>query len=142
MKKIIITTATGLFFLVNAGAALAAVDYIPPFDGQHQSLTNGIDYYSGGVGITERDQMENMTKGCNLKLVFDNKSGDFLAGVAVTIRDAKGHVAINAVSQGPWFSAKLPAGTYQVTTLFDHHKRVQNVTVTQKPQSLILSWNV
>ena len=142
MKKIILTATTVLFFLANAGAALAAVDYIPPFDGQHQSLANGVTYYSGGVGITERKQMEDMTKGYNLKLVFDNKSGDYLAGVAVTIRDAKGHVIIDTVSQGPWFSAKLPAGNYQVTTLFDHHERVQKVVVTQKPQSLTLSWNV
>ncbi len=139
MKKLILTTT--LFFLVNAGTAIAAVDFIPPFNGQHRTLANGITYYSGGVGITERKQMEEMSKGCNLKLIFDSKSGNFLSAVAVTIQDAKGNVVVDAISKGPWFSAKLPAGTYRVKTHFDHHERVQNVTVTQKPQNLILSWN-
>ncbi len=142
MKKLIVTATTALFFMASAGAAMATADFIPPFDGQHQSLANGVDYYSGGVGITERQQMQKMTSGDNLKLIFDAKSGNYIAGVAVTIEDAKGTVVIDTIANGPWFSAKLPAGTYRVVTRFDHHQMVRTVSVSQKPTDLILSWKV
>jgi hypothetical protein len=140
MKKLLFTTMAGLFFLVAAGVAAAGVNFIPPFAGQHQMVTQSEVYYSGGVGITERQQMQAMTKGCNLKLVFDTKSGDYLSSVAIKILDAKGNVLIHTVSQGPWFSAKLPAATYRVMATFKNHQFTRYVTLGKKPQALILSW--
>jgi hypothetical protein len=142
MKKLIFTTMAGVFFLANVGAAGAAVDYIPPFDGQHQILTNDSAFYSGGVGITEREQMQNMTRNCNLKLVFDTHTGSYLADVNVKVQDVNGHVLIDTVSNGPWFSAKLPAGNYRVTATFENHKYVRAIKLAQKRQTFILSWTV
>lgn len=141
MRKLVLTAMTGLFFLVNAGAAAAGATYIPPFEGQHQILAKSEAFYSGGVGITERQQMQAMTKNCNLKLVFDTKSGDYLSSVAVKIVDAKGNVLINTVSRGPWFSAELPAASYRVIATFDNHQFARHVILTKKTQALILSWS-
>jgi hypothetical protein len=140
MKKLMLSSLAGIFFLVTAGSAAAAVTFIPPFDGQHKTLTGNEAYYSGGVGITERTQMKDMTKGFNLKLIFDTKTGAYLSSVAVKIEDAKGTVLINTVSKGPWFSAKLPAANYRITASFDNHEYVRNIKLTQKPQVFILSW--
>jgi hypothetical protein len=139
MKKIMSGLLASLFLLANAGVAASAADYIPPFDGQHQIIAKGVDDYSGGVGVTEREQMEAMTKGYNLKLVFDTKSGEYLSSVAVRVQNAQGKVLIDTISQGPWFSAKLPAGNYRVTATFDQHSQTRHVTLTQKPETLILS---
>lgn len=142
MKKYMFSAMAGLFFLLSAGAAAAAVNFIPPFDGQHKIVAKGEAYYSGGVGITERRQMADMTRNCNLKLVFDTNTGAYLSAVAVKIQDAKGKVIIDTVSQGPWFSAKLPPAAYRITTVFGNHKYTRNVTLAQKPKTLILSWAV
>ena len=142
MKKLILSTMAGLFILANAGAAAAAADFIPPFDGQHQSMSNGSAYYSGGVGITERQQMNGMTRNCNLKLVFDTHTGAYLSAVSVKISDAKGNVLVDAVSKGPWFSAKLPAADYRVSATFGNHTYVRSIQLTRKHQTVILSWAV
>lgn len=130
MRKLIVTAMTALFFMASAGAATAAKDFIPPFDGVHQSLANSVTYYSGGVGITERQLMQQMTSGNNLNLIFDAKSGNYIAGVAVTIEDAKGTLVIDTIAKGPWFSAKFPAGTYRVVARFDHHQMIRTVAVS------------
>lgn len=140
MKKLILSTLAGLFLLATAGTAAASVPFIPPFDGQHKILNNSEAYYSGGVGITERNQMQDLTKGFNLKLVFDTTKGDYLSSVAVKIQDAKGNVLIDTVSRGPWFSAKLPAADYQVTAKYGDHTYVRHITLTQKLRTYILSW--
>ena len=142
MKKFLLTTTIAfLFFLANIGAAAAATTFIPPFEGQHKIVSKAEAYYSGGVGISERQEMQEMTKGCNLKLVFDTKHGDFLSAVAVKIKDAKGRVLINTVSQGPWFSAELPAASYEVIATFNNHSFTRHVTLARKAQTLILSWS-
>jgi hypothetical protein len=142
MKKFMLITMTGLFFLANVGAALATVTYIPPFDGQHQIISNGSAFYSGGVGITERQEMNDMTRNCNLKLVFDTHTGAYLSAVNVRVQDTKGNVLINAVSKGPWFSAKLPAGTYRVTATFGSHPYVRSIKLARRERTFILSWTV
>lgn len=142
MKKLLFSTMVVLFFLANAGMAAAAADYIPPFDGQHQSMADGSSYFSGGVGITERAQLKDMTRDCNLKLVFDTRTGAYLSDVAVKIQDAKGRVLIDTVSRGPWFSVKLPAAEYRITATFGSHSDVQLIQLASKHQTCILSWTV
>ena len=147
MKKFMLSTMAGLFILAGASMASASTtaassEFIPPFDGQHQSMSNGSAYYSGGVGITERQQMKDMTRNCNLKLVFDTRTGAYLSAVNVKIQDAKGKVLVDTVAKGPWFSAKLPAGNYRVTATFENHKFVRAIKLAQRSQTLILSWTV
>jgi len=142
MKKFILSTMASLFFLANVGAAAAAVPFIPPFDGQHKILAGNEAYYDGGVGITERQQMADLTKDYNLKLVFDTTSGAYISSVAVQIADAKGNILIDTVSQGPWFSAKLPAADYRITATFENRHYTRKVALTQKPRTLIMSWPV
>ena len=50
----------------------------------------------------------------SLKLVFALRSGPYVAGVNVTIFDENGTKVVDAFSEGPWFLADLPPGTYRV----------------------------
>lgn len=74
----------------------------------------GIAYMSGGIGLDEREQMERMGEGYNLKLIFAVQQGNFVSDVQVTITDGSGKTLLAAVSDGPWLFAKLPAGAYTI----------------------------
>jgi hypothetical protein len=96
-----------------------------------QPLTEGgITYVSGGFGIDERQDLDAVAKDYNLKLVFAVKgSGAFLADVKVSIAGMKGQKILDAVSNGPWFMVKLPAGHYKITAAVDGKSLVHTVTV-------------
>lgn len=73
-----------------------------------------VSFVSGGVGQESLDQLNAMSHDFNLKLVFALNSGAYLSGVQVGIVDGKGKTVVDAMSNGPWFMAKLPSGNYQV----------------------------
>jgi hypothetical protein len=76
----------------------------------------GITFISGGVGMEERDALKKVEGDYNLRLLFAAQdSGEFVADVKVTIRDAKGKTVLEAVSAGPRFFAKLTPGSYKIT---------------------------
>jgi hypothetical protein len=66
----------------------------------------------------------------------------YLSNVNVRVQDAKGQTLISTVSNGPWFSAKLPAGNYRVTATFENYKYIRSINLAQRPQILVLSWTV
>ncbi|MEA1051925.1 hypothetical protein U5801_19245 [Lamprobacter modestohalophilus] len=75
----------------------------------------GIRHISGGVGESERTQLNAMANEFNLHLMFATQgSGEYLSAVQVNVLDTKGSPVLTAVSKGPWFYAQLPAGEYQV----------------------------
>ena len=74
----------------------------------------GTPYASGGIGAEEQEQLKTMAGRFNLKLVFADRSGEFLADIQVHIQDPQSKVVLEAVSTGPWFYAKLPPGAYTV----------------------------
>lgn len=74
----------------------------------------GIAYMSGGVGADEREAMQGLARNYNLRLVFADKEGAYLSDVKVDIRNAAGRDILSAVSNGPWFFAKLPNGRYKI----------------------------
>lgn len=75
----------------------------------------GIRYLSGGVGDSERTELDAMSHQYNLRLLFAMQgSGEYLSAVRVNILDARGGTVLTAESQGPWFFAQLPPGNYVV----------------------------
>jgi hypothetical protein len=53
-----------------------------------------------------------------------------VADVPVIVTDAKGGKAIDTVSNGPWFLAKLPPGAYRVSATFGGETQAQMANVT------------
>jgi len=75
----------------------------------------GIRYRSGGVGDSERTELDALSHQFNLRLLFAMQgSGEYLAAVRVDIRDTRGGNVLTAESQGPLFFAQLPPGHYVV----------------------------
>ena len=77
-------------------------------------IHNGIKFMSGGFGYDERDALRKRGHNFSLKVMFSQKGGDYMSDVRVQIKNATGQNILQAVSDGPWFFADLPAGRYTV----------------------------
>jgi len=98
----------------------------------------GIPYVSGGVGDDERAIMNSLAGRYNLSLEFAQTGGNFLGDVRVILR---GPVSLDALSDGPLFLVKLPAGTYNLTAVADGVAKTRTVVITgNKLQSIALFW--
>jgi hypothetical protein len=123
------------FMAVIAGTAFALLIAVPllyaqDFIIQEEVVAPDLKYMSGGVGIEERQAMESQAaKGYDLKLEFAVTQGNYLSYVDVKINDKTGKPVISAQSNGPWFYADLPKGTYTVVANHEGDQKSQKVTV-------------
>jgi hypothetical protein len=97
----------------------------------------GAPHLSGGVGKDEREQLDAAAKNYNLKLVFAQSSGAFVADVQVTITDSTGSTVLDATSNGPLFFAKLPAGDYRVEATYAGIAKNSSATAPGSGQSVL-----
>ncbi|MBK1709112.1 hypothetical protein EDC29_10963 [Marichromatium gracile] len=91
-----------------------------PTDGQSSQIKTdgGIRYVSGGVGESERSELNALSSQFNLHLMFATQgSGESFSAMRVNILDGRHGSVLTAVSQGPWFYAQLPPGDYSVEVI-------------------------
>ncbi len=101
----------------------------------------GLSYVSGGVGEESLDRMKVLVTDFNLKLVLALNTGDYLSDVRVAIADSKGKTLVDTSSEGPWFLAKLPAGTYQIVATYAGTEVKRQVTVgPERLNTVHLRW--
>ena len=87
---------------------------------------------SGGVGQDEMDSLKSVEKQYDLKLMFTEANGVYLADLPVHIKDEKGKVIADTIAKGPILLVALPAGRYTVTASADYETKELKVTVTGK----------
>ena len=96
---------------------------------------------SGGIGQGERAQFLAAAPTFNLKLVFAERTGSYLADVSVVITDRKGRKVLDLPAEGPLVLAKLPAGDYRVAVAANGHEQVRNMTVPATGQrAMVFRW--
>src|SRR5215475_6919639 len=72
---------------------------------------HGTPLLTGGVSEEERDEMRSAIGPYNVWLVFaERDTGNYVAGVKVSVIDDKGNALVDTVSDGPWLLARLPPG--------------------------------
>ncbi len=77
-----------------------------------------------------------MSNQFNLRLLFAMQgSGNYLADIRVNILDSRGEVALSAESNGPWFFAQLPPGTYAIEVSIPDQLQRQTVRIEGSRQS-------
>lgn len=111
---------------------LAAASLVPVARADNNAVVQSagnVTYVSGGVGLESLDQLSSIARDFNLKLVFALNSGSYLSGVQVAIADSKGNTVVDAMSDGPWFMAKLPTGSYRVMATVAGKTEKRQVTV-------------
>jgi len=119
---------------VWATAAYAQAPESFPVQPKHYG---SVPYLSGGVGLDEREVLNQTGRDYNLKLSFALTSRNYLGDVAVEIRDSAGRVALEAISEGPWFFAKLPPGRYTVVVKCNENMQQKAVQVLKMGQSVL-----
>ena len=78
----------------------------------------GVRYLTGGIGSSEREVMEDWGANHDLKLIFAESSGHFLADVKVVIQDRTAREILSVLTNGPWLYVELSPGTYRVRATF------------------------
>ncbi|MGH7824180.1 MAG: carboxypeptidase-like regulatory domain-containing protein [Candidatus Binatia bacterium] len=109
-----------------------------------EKTVQGVAYMTGGVGIGEREAMENWGKNYNLKLSFAEKSGVYLADVDVVVEDRNGNEKIKVMTNGPWFYLQLPPGAYTVKATFDGEtKQIKNMRLPSGDRvTRVMRWDL
>ena len=72
---------------------------------------------SGGVGSESREEMMAVADDFSLHITLATRSGSFLAGVSVEIREASGAKIAETVTEGPLLYVDLPPGRYTVAAM-------------------------
>jgi hypothetical protein len=98
-------------------AALAA-QFPPAIVITEGKTAQGYPYLTGGVGSDERIALEERGKDFNVKFVFAESDGSFIAAVTVEIVGAKNEPIASLSTTGPWFYIQLPPGIYHVKATF------------------------
>lgn len=86
---------------------------------------------SGGVGEEARARLAQHEREANLKLVFTEPEGSYLADIGVKVFDRGGAMVLDTRSEGPWLLAKLNPGTYRVVASDGNVQREHRVQVGQ-----------
>jgi len=82
-----------------------------------EKIAGQVHYVTGGVGQEEAEAFRQAQRDYSLALEFGNQTkprAQFTADVNVLIRDARGNTVLDAVSDGPFLLARLPAGRYTI----------------------------
>ena len=127
-------------FTLTTFAAMLATEPARPAQDQPTSSAQ-VTFVSGGVGADSAERMVALSKDFNLKLLFAARDGHYLAEVAVAISDARGAKVLEAVSEGPFFLARLGPGKYQVKVVYEgiSLSRATTVPVTGR-RELVFRW--
>ncbi len=108
-------------------------------------ITQGnVRYISGGVGEQSAAAFKQAAAKYPLELLFAQKASPndvYLAGVKVTVRDRAGKVVLDAVTEGPYLLATMPAGRYQIEASHEGVAKTQAVEIgSGKHQRLVMVW--
>lgn len=115
----------------------------------HKATPDEICYISGGVGADEVAQFKSRAKEFLLEIVFVQKTDpadtdrkeEYLAEVQLQIKDNKGNVVVDTLTEGPFFLADLPFGSYQI--IADHDGVIKKNAVkisARKNQRIVFLW--
>lgn len=129
MKKVASALACTLALGVSGTAAFAqSADQTPRPGARNES---NVSFITGGVGVEEREQLQQMARdrNANLKVVLAEPDGQFLSDIEVSVRDRKGNTVLRTMTNGPWLLAKLPPGSYRITASMGDKRKDQTVSV-------------
>lgn len=110
--------------------------WLPPGGSIKIENYRGIRYASGGIGESERAELNSLSNQFNLRLLFAMQgSGDYLSDIRVDALDSHGGVILSAKSNGPWFFVQLPPGTYTIEVSIPDQLQRQTVRIEGARQS-------
>jgi predicted metalloprotease with PDZ domain len=118
--------------LAGLALALSAVGGTAAAQQQQFQLTKSDSTHtvmSGGVSHEGRAELTPHEREANLKLVFTESQGSYLADIGVKVYDRNGNMVLDTVAAGPWLLAKLSPGNYRVVATDGNVRREHHVSV-------------
>lgn len=120
----------GLLFIISTG--LAEEEFLK------KGRSEGIPFLSGGVGVREREILNEKGMAYSLKMVFSNKKGEYLSDIVVKVLDTQEKVILTTVSNGPWLFIDLPEGVYHLEASFmADRKKISHVEIKKGAQKVV-----
>jgi len=105
-----------------------------------QTQTQGsVAYLNGGAGDEEVQYIKQSMNDYSMALAFARAASpraEYVANVAVTVKDGKGGTVLHVPAVGPYLLLKLPAGSYAVTATYEGQAQTRTVSAG-KPASLV-----
>ena len=126
--------------LIITGGSLAFAQAPMP----QQQMQNAVAYLNGGAGDEEVQFIKQSIKDYSMALAFARQAtprAEYVAEVAVTVKDAKGQTVFDLPSSGPYLLLKLPAGSYQVTATYQGKAQTRRVSAGNTASLVTLQWN-
>ncbi|TVR64800.1 MAG: carboxypeptidase regulatory-like domain-containing protein [Candidatus Competibacteraceae bacterium] len=114
--------------------------WLPPGGSLQVRDYQGVRYVSGGIGLSEREELSALSPQFNLRLMFAVQRGNYLADVQVRILGSGGAVVLDAKSEGPHFLAQLPPGRYTVEVNVRDQTQRQTAQVGTRQTRLNFYW--
>ncbi len=129
----------GRLAVIVIAAALAPAAAAQPVE--RIMSRDGILYISGGIGVGSQERLRMLESQFNLKLVLTLVEGNYLADVKVALKDAGGKLLLEHVTDGPIFMARLPAGSYSVSTTYSGSFQSRAIEVADKLRTEYFRWS-
>jgi hypothetical protein len=95
-------------------------------------------YISGGIGEAELAALRDREKDFNVKMVFADAEGAYVADVAIVIRDARGNVTFADKNLGPILLIQLPDGAYEVSASRGEKSATGTLKVDPNPRDKLV----
>ncbi len=128
MKKVIRRFVAPIALVASLAASVGAFAQAP----MPQAQTQGsVAYLNGGAGDEEVQYIKQAMKDYSMALAFARAASpraEYVANVAVTVKDVKGNTVFEVPAGGPYLLLKLPAGSYVVTATYEGQTRTRTVS--------------
>jgi len=129
-------TAAALILALAPG--LASADPLPA-----PKRVGGTTYLSGGLTKDEAQAMQSVAPQYNLRAVFIAHTGQYLADIPVSIKNQRGEIVFDGISEGPMLWVGVPPGHYVVTARYSGHPLARRAEVGSQMRSpLYFRWLV
>ncbi|MFJ7566912.1 hypothetical protein ACIQW9_08145 [Herminiimonas sp. NPDC097707] len=124
---------------------ILALTQIPAAGAAPSEVSSGqATYISGGIGSDEAAEMRSMASRYALEVVSvvnTEPREEYTADFRILIRDKVGKTVVDAMSEGPFFLANLPDGSYQVEAIQDDVRKLQKVLIKKGThRRLVFVW--
>lgn len=98
-------------------------------------------YLSGGIGEEEIEYFRLVRNDYNVRLLFAEKDGTYVAGVTLSVADERRESVLELEDAGPYVLIRLPKGVYRIKVGYEGKSTEQRVDLREVPaQERVFRW--
>jgi hypothetical protein len=128
--------------LVFSAIVAVAAAQMPAHTAASPQTQGDVVYITGGIGADEREELKQLEKEFNLKLLFAQTDGALVSDVAVLVKTVSGKPVLTEQARGPLFLIKLPVGAYVIEATFEGKTQTRKVKAGKKLIAVDFRWPV